>query len=579
VRLATRLFASIALLVAAAVVGSIIATDILLRRHLEAEIADELQREARLLAVFTPADSSKWPEFATLAGGRLGRRVTLIDPEGHVRGDTEFDRASLSHLQNHRDRPEVRAALDSASGVGMNQRLSASTNERQMYVAVRGGPPGLAVVRVSTTLASVDTQVHAWQRAVAAAGLVMLLAAAVVAWMLAGFLARPLLNITAAARDIATGRAAEFPDVSVPELANHVDALRAMHHELERRFHDLRREREESRTLLESLSDGVLAADRRGIVVSINAAARRLLGYGPTEPLPPLAELFHDRQHRALMREIMAGGVVDRRELDFGDRSVVVSARPFEDGGTLLVLNDVTDVRRLETIRSDFVANVSHELKTPLTAIAGYAETLAAETPASSETQRFAQVILENAQRMQRLVDDLLDLSRIESGGWQPEPENVDVEAAAREAWNPFEARASERGVRFETAVKNSAATALVDPDALRQIFTNLFDNALRHTQPKGSIRVVADRAGKDGRCVLIRVADTGSGIPADHLPRIFERFYRVDPGRSRQEGGTGLGLAIVKHLVEAHGGRVEAESELGRGTTILLYFPVVTQS
>jgi len=568
-----------ALLVAAAVVGSIIATDILLRRHLEAEIADELQREARLLAVFTPADSSKWPEFAALAGGRLGRRVTLIDPEGHVRGDTEFDRASLSHLQNHRDRPEVRAALDSASGVGMNQRLSASTNERQMYVAVRGGPPGLAVVRVSTTLASVDAQVHAWQRAVAAAGLVMLLAAAVVAWMLAGFLARPLLNITAAARDIATGRAAEFPDVSVPELANHVDALRAMHHELERRFDDLRREREESRTLLESLSDGVLAADRRGIVVSINAAARRLLGYGPTEPLPPLAELFHDRQHRALMREIMAGGVVDRRELDFGDRSVVVSARPFEDGGTLLVLNDVTDVRRLETIRRDFVANVSHELKTPLTAIAGYAETLAAETPASSETQRFAQVILENAQRMQRLVDDLLDLSRIESGGWQPEPENVDVEAAAREAWNPFEARASERGVRFETAVTNSAATALVDPDALRQIFTNLFDNALRHTQPKGSIRVVAERGGKDGRCVLIRVVDTGSGIPADHLPRIFERFYRVDPGRSRQEGGTGLGLAIVKHLVEAHGGRVEAESELGRGTTILLYFPVVTQS
>ena len=584
-RLATRLFASIALLVAAAVVGSIIATDILLRRHLEAEIADELEREARLLTVFTPADSSKWPEFAALAGGRLGRRVTLIDPEGHVRGDTEFDRASLSRLQNHRDRPEVRAALDSASGVGMSQRLSASTNERQMYVAVRGGPPGLAVVRVSTTLAIVDAQVHAWQRAVAAAGLVMLLAAALVAWLLAGFLARPLLNITAAARDIATGRAAEFPDVRVPELANHVDALRAMHHELERRFDDLRREREESRTLLESLSDGVLAADRRGIVVSINAAARRLLGYGPSEPLPPLAELFHDRQHRALMREIMAGGVVDRRELDFGDRSVVVSARPFEDGGTLLVLNDVTDVRRLETIRRDFVANVSHELKTPLTAIAGYAETLAGETPASSggegESQRFAQVILENAQRMQRLVDDLLDLSRIESGGWRPEPENVDVEAAAREAWNPFAARATERGVRFETAVKNSAATAAVDPDALRQIFTNLFDNALRHTQPKGSIRVVVERAppGKDGGCVLIRVADTGSGIPADHLPRIFERFYRVDPGRSRHEGGTGLGLAIVKHLVEAHGGRMEAESELGRGTTILLYFPVVTQS
>src|SRR2546423_467894 len=403
----------------------------------------------------------------------------------------------------------------------------------------------------------------------------MLLLAALVAWLLAGLLARPLLRITAAARDIATGRAAAFPDVRVPELANHVDALRAMHHELERRFDDLRREREESRTLLESLSDGVLAADRHGTIVSINATARRLLGYGTSEPLPPLTELFHDRQHRTLMREIMAGGVVDHREVDFGDRSVVVSARPFEDGGTLLVLNDVTDVRRLETIRRDFAANVSHELKTPLTAIAGYAETLAAETPASSggESQRFAQVILENAQRMQRLVDDLLDLSRIESGGWQPHAETVDVEAAARDAWSPFAARAGEHGVRFETAVKN-ALIAPIHPDSLRQIFTNLFDNTLRHTQAKGLIRVIAENAGKDSPGVRIRVTDTGSGIPADHLPRIFERFYRVDPGRSRQEGGTGLGLAIVKHLVEAHGGRVEADSELGRGTTILLYFP-----
>jgi PAS domain S-box-containing protein len=574
-RLATRLFASIALLVAAAVVGSIIATDILLRRHLEAEIAAELQREARLLTVLTPADSTRWPEFAILAGRQLGRRVTLIDPEGHVRGDTEFDRASLTHLENHRNRPEVRAAIDSG-GVGMNKRLSVSTNERQMYVAVRGGPPGLAVVRVSTTLAIVDAEVHAWQRAVAAAGIVMLVLAAVVAWLLARALARPLLRITDAAHQIAAGRSAEFPDVHVPELEHHVDALRAMHHELERRFDDLRREREESRTLVESLSDGVLAADRRGNIVSVNTAARRILGYAPAEPLPPLAELFHDREHRALMREIMAGAIVNGRELDFGDHAVLVSARPFEDGGALLVLSDVTDVRRLETVRRDFVANVSHELKTPLTAIAGYAETLAAETPANSETQRFARVILENAQRMQRLVDDLLDLSKIESGGWRPHPARVDLEKAAREAWTQFSARAAERDVSFETTVTDSAGTANVDPEALRQIFTNLFDNALRHTPRQGSIRVHAEPRARE---VIVRVVDTGSGIPAEHLPRIFERFYRVDPGRSRHEGGTGLGLSIVKHLVEAHGGRVEAQSELGRGTTIVLHFPAVTQS
>ena len=567
-KLSTRLFASIALLVAAAVIGSIVATDVVLRRHLKQEIARELEREARLLTDVTPPDSSRWPEFAALAGARLGRRVTLIDPEGHVRGDTEFDRASLAQLQNHRDRPEVRAALDSAGGVGRNERLSASTNESQMYVAVRGGPNGLAVVRVSTSLASVDAQVHAVQRAVAAAGLIMLLAAGLVAWLIAGLMARPLLRIADAARDIAAGRPAKFPDVQVPELANHVDALRAMHHELERRFEDLRREREESRTLVEALSDGVLAADRRGVVVSTNAAARQLLGYDEREPLPPLAELFHDRPHRALMREVLSGAVVEARELGLGDRTVVISARPLQDGGILLVLSDVTDVRRLETVRRDFVANVSHELKTPLTAIAGYAETLVAEAP-DTQAKQFAQTIVENARRMQRLVDDLLDLSRIESGAWAPEPKPLRVQAAALEAWAPFEDRARERRIQLETTPNSD--TIQGDADALRQILTNLFDNALRHTPTGGRIRVATERAGS---ATLIRVTDTGTGIPADHLPRIFERFYRVDPGRSREEGGTGLGLSIVKHLVEAHGGRVEAQSELGRGTTILLYFP-----
>ena len=567
-KLATRLFASIGLLVAAAVIGSILATDVLLRRHLEQEIARELERESRLLAELTPPDSSRWPEFAALAGTRLGRRVTLIDPEGHVRGDTEFDRASLGGLQNHRDRPEVRAALDSARGVGTYERLSASTNEPQMYVAVRGGPPGLAVIRVSTTLVGIDRQVHAVQRAVAGAGLLMLVATGFVAWLIARLMARPLVRIADAARDIAAGRPAEFPDVQVPELAHHVDALRAMHHELERRFEALRREREESRTLVEALTDGVLAADPRGNVISTNAAARRLLGYEKDETLPPLGELFHHRPHRALMREILSGAAIEGRELSLGDRTVVISARPLEDGGTLVVLSDVTHLRRLETVRRDFVANVSHELKTPLTAIAGYAETLAAEAP-DEQARRFANTIVGNARRMQRLVDDLLDLSRIESGAWAPEPKPLGIEAAARDAWAPFADRAADQRVQFETATNSQ--TIRGDPEALRQIFTNLFDNALRHTPPDGRIRVAAEHAGHD---TLIRVSDTGSGIGAEHLPRIFERFYRVDPGRSRQEGGTGLGLAIVKHLVEAHGGHVEAESELGRGTTILLYFP-----
>jgi signal transduction histidine kinase len=568
-KLATRLFASMSLLVAAAVAGSILATDVVLRRYLEAETAAGLEGEARLLATLAPADSGRWAEFARLAGMRVGHRVTLIDPEGRVRGDTDFDRATLPRLENHAGRPEVRSAL--ATGAGRDARVSASTNERQLYVAVRGGPAGLAVVRISASLAAVDARVHILQRAVAGAGVAMLAAAALVAWLLARALARPLLAIAAAARDVAAGRPAAFPDARIPELARHVDALRAMHQELERRFAALRREREESRTLLEALTDGVIATDDRGAVVSANGTARRLLGYGSADPLPPLPELFHDRLHRALVRDVLDGRPVERRELELADRSVLVSARPLEGGGTLLVLSDVTDVRRLEAVRRDFVANVSHELKTPLTSIAGYAETLAAEAPAGSQTADFAKTIVESARRMQRLVDDLLDLSRIESGGWRPQPRVMEVETAAQDAWAPFADRATAGRVRFATAVAAEAHALAVDPDALRQIFTNLFDNALRHTPAGGSIRLTAELT-KDG--IVLGVTDTGAGIPADQLPRIFERFYRVDPGRARQQGGTGLGLAIVKHLVEAHGGRVEAESAVGRGTTIRMHFP-----
>jgi two-component system, OmpR family, phosphate regulon sensor histidine kinase PhoR len=572
-KLATRLFLSMSLLVAAAVIGSIIAADAVLRSDLEAETATTLEAEARLLAAFLPADSTRWPEIARTAGQQLGRRVTLIDPGGRVRGDAEFDRVALAGLENHAGRPEVRAALD--TGVGRAERLSASTNARQLYVAVRGGPPGIAVVRVSASLAGIDARIHTVQRAALGAGLLMLIAAGLVAWLIAGALARPLVQIAGAARDFAAGRPAVLPDSRIPELARHVDALRTMHEELDHRFAELRHERQESRTLLEALSDGVIAADARGAIVSANAAARRLLEFRPGDPLPPLTELFHDQQHRALIREVLEGRAVERREMDMGERTVLVSGRTLPDGGALLVMSDVTDMRRLETMRRDFVANVSHELKTPLTAIAGYAETLAGEADPSSQIAGFAATIGQNARRMQLLVDGLLDLSRIESGTWQPQRSVVEIDAAARDAWAPFAERAASAHIRFHTTIPREAHALSADPDALRQVFTNLFDNALRHTPAGGTIGVAAE-VQSDG--VAVSVTDTGNGIPPEHLPRIFERFYRVDQGRARHQGGTGLGLAIVKHLVEAHGGHVEAESVLAHGTTIRLHFPAVTK-
>jgi two-component system phosphate regulon sensor histidine kinase PhoR len=570
VKLVTRLFITTSLLLAVAVGGSIVAADRLLRRYLEEEIAHGLEREARLVAMLLPGDSLAWPEAARALGQQIGHRVTLIDPTGKVRGDTEFDRASLSQLENHLMRPEVQRAIG-GGGTGRDERLSASTNERRLYVAVRGGPPGLAVVRVSTTLAAVDDQVGRVQRAVALAGLAALLATALFGWLFSREVARPLVELAGAARAIAAGQSPRFPQSRAPEVAQHILALRAMHEELDLRFAELRREREETATLIETMADGVLAADARGGIVTLNTAARRLLGYGPADQLPPLAELFHDKPARELVDAILSGREAEPVDLALDHRALLIAGRALPNGGALLVIRDVTDLRRLETVRRDFVANVSHELKTPLTSIAGYAETLATEVGTGTQSERFAQTILSNARRMQRLVDDLLDLSRIESGGWQPVPEPVDIVTVARETWAPFADRARDRRIDFTVAPPGNGATLAADPDALRQILTNLFDNALRYT-PSGGRIVVA--AGPTAGGMLLSVSDNGSGITGQHLPRVFERFYRADPARSRDQGGTGLGLAIVKHLVEAHGGWVDAQSAPGRGTTIRMVFP-----
>jgi two-component system, OmpR family, phosphate regulon sensor histidine kinase PhoR len=570
VRLATRFFASASLLVAATVLGLTLAADRILRRELESQIAAGLEREAELVAQEVTEDSTTWPDLAIRLGNLIGHRVTLIDARGRVRGDTEFPVDALGGLENHGHRPEVLAA--ETRGEGSAERLSVSTNQRRLYVAVRGIRPGIAIVRLSATLDTVDEEIGTIQQAVLFAGVVAIGLAALLAWVGSRHYARPLIGLTNAAQAIAEERPPVFPDSRIPEIAQHTRALRAMHSELDARFAALRREREESAALVEAMSDGVIATDARGAIRTCNTAARRLLRLDPAAPPPPLAELFHDTAARALVSDLRAGRDVAQRELRLAERAVVVTGRPLPDGGSLLVLRDISDLRRLETVRRDFVANVSHELKTPLTAIAGYAETLVAEAAPESQNGRFATTILTHARRMQRLVEDLLDLSRIESGGWSPHPEPVEVVASSRDAWAPFAERARQAGVEFAVSAAPGAERIDVDGDAWRLVLTNLFDNALRYMPAGGRLSVSA--RSTQGGAVEVAVADSGSGIPAEHLPRIFERFYRVDPSRSREEGGTGLGLAIVKHLVEGHGGYATAESAPGRGTTIRLVFP-----
>ena len=539
-----------------------------LRRDLEGDIAGSLEREARLIREALPADSTGWDDAVHRLALENGHRLTLIDRTGRVRADSDFPPGPLPAIENHAGRPEVRAALAGQPGVAT--RRSETVGRLLMYVAVPGGP---GVVRVAANLAQVDEIVRRAQGAVAGAALLALLVGTVLALVAGRSIAQPLAGIAGAARAIAAGAPPRFPRSGISEIDVLVQSLRQMHQQLGDRFDELRREQAESAALVESMVEGVIAADGRGHILTANPAARRLLGYGATGALPELPALFRVKAAREVVDVVLEGQAIQDRQLEMDGRVLLVNARPLPAGGAVLVLHDLTEVRRLENVRRDFVANVSHELKTPLTSISGYAETLLGDTADAATTQRFLGTILSNARRMQRLVDDLLDLSRIEAGRWQPNRTEVDVAAVARESWAALAVRAEVHHVELVLDVAPDATVVPADLDAVRQILTNLMDNSLRHTPAGGRITCLARRIPG---AVSVAIRDNGTGITQDHLPRIFERFYRADSSRSRDEGGTGLGLAIVKHLVEAHGGRVSAESERGRGTTVTCVFPDV---
>jgi two-component system, OmpR family, phosphate regulon sensor histidine kinase PhoR len=275
---------------------------------------------------------------------------------------------------------------------------------------------------------------------------------------------------------------------------------------------------------------------------------------------------------REVVDAVLEGRAVQDRELEFDGRSVLMNARPLPSGGAVLVIHDLTDLRRLEAVRRDFVANVSHELKTPLAAIRGYAETLrdgALDEPPTA--RRFTERILNQCQRLQELLDDLLTLSRLEGLAPALERETVDLGAVVRHAVELLSPAAREKRVAIEVDAL-PVLPLLGDSDGIERLLLNLLDNAIKYNRAGG--RVMVRLSQTDGEA-LLEVSDTGIGIPPESLPRIFERFYRVDKGRAREEGGTGLGLAIVKHVVTAAGGRVEATGARGEGLTVRCVFPV----
>ncbi|MGB5527385.1 MAG: ATP-binding protein [Gemmatimonadota bacterium] len=533
-----------------------------LRPRLELEVEESLAHQARVMhaTIGTQAFSDS---LADALGEASGSRVTLIDRTGRVVGDSEVGADRLPEVENHAARPEVAAALQGRTGSAI--RSSETVSLRLLYVAM---PDPRGVLRVSVPLSRADALVMRSRQWVLAGGLVTLLLAGLLGRRLVRFWQRPVTHLRDTLDAIGrgeVGRRVGFEGGGVlASVGRSVDETAAR---VEQRVADLSREATDLNGMFDELEDGVAQVDRDGLIVRANDAFEGWIGR-PELTGERIGSLFRDPGNVTAVQAAIAGEP-GSNESTIGTRTVLLTSRP-DAHGALVVLRDLTRTRQLEGIRRDFVANVSHELKTPLTNILGFSEAIAEDDEVPVGPRGFATRIVANSRRMQALVDDLLDLSRIESGAWKPEPVALELGTVTREVWSTFDRRPDDPGVALNVAAPEGLVVH-ADPDALRQILRNLLDNALRYAPASTAVSV---SAAHEDNSVRIVVEDEGPGIPTAHLERVFERFYRVDAARSREAGGTGLGLSIVKHLVGAHGGEIGIESEVGNGTRVWIVFP-----
>lgn len=535
---------------------------------LQSSVEQDLQAEALsfLASSERVAGLSQEPEqrVQELSDLFCDYRFTQVDSSGKVLGDSVLDPTTL---ESHEQRPEIVQAF--ATGTGWDKRSSATMGARMLYVARRMGDG--TVMRVQITLSQVRSLMGA--QLVAVLGGVA--AALAVSLALAGSFARRLLEpidqVTSGLRDMRGGdygRPLMAPgyDEFVP-LVNTVNSLRYTIHKT---MDTLSLEKEKLEYLMDTMRQGVAVVDEENRIVLCNNSARLL--FGPTESLEgrSLLNLTHNLEIcRAVERcaQDKTAALVDV-DLAALERIYSASVTPVNtswlSGGVMVVFTDVTDSRRAEELRRDFIANASHELKTPVTSIRGFAELLTSGLVTSeSQTADYLERIRAESARMDQLLGDVLSLSVLESGKVRREPQELALSQVAQEVARALAGKAKDAQVELQV---EGEATLTADRDEMLRLLTNLVENAVKYNRPGG--RVTVRLASREGRAV-IEVEDTGIGIPEGDLSRVFERFYRVDKGRSRVVGGTGLGLAIVKHLVWDYQGLLEIKSKLGEGTTV----------
>jgi two-component system phosphate regulon sensor histidine kinase PhoR len=552
--------------------------DLMLGGAWEASLRSEIERnliqKTQLLAhrVETDRSGHSLADIAAQEGQAAGARVTIIDPTGKVLADSE---SSPGTIEDVSQRKEFAAAL--SGNVGLDQRRSATLGIPFLYIAA---PVSGGAVRLAYPLSDVENVSVQVRRRLELASSLAFLFALFVAAIASQWTAQRLERIVHVADRIAQGDLqARILEPSQDEIGRVAGAIDKTARRVEQSFAAVVSSQRQLETLLNSMQDAVIAVSDHGLVQWANQPMNRLVPQG-TRLQQPVVETIRDPDFLATVKEAISTREVKtaRATSVVPGRAFDVTAAPLPDGGAVAVLRDLTETERVEKTRRDFIANVSHELRTPLTSIQGYAETLLDTTPENgAPTREFLEIIRKNSSRMSRLTEDLLTLARVESGETRFDVEPVPPAELLHDAEESFReiARTHNIDLRIQNLpVPENLPPVLADREAIHQVFSNLIDNALKYGAAGGRI-VLGARSVP--HAVEFAVQDFGAGIASEHLPRLFERFYRVDKARSRESGGTGLGLAIAKHIMLAHGGSIRAESELAHGSTFLFTLPTAS--
>ncbi len=558
-----------------------------LRRNYERAGFEQLASIARIALAIPPEPSALPPSpsedspalrewVAKMAAS--GVRVTVIASDGKVLGDSQ---SNIQTMENHADRPEIRDAF--AKGDGQSSRHSVSVDKNLLYYAVRysvsGGPP--VVFRFALPQQAVDQELWEFRRRLWLASLVMLFVTGIASLLISQSFSGRVERLEKFSLRVAEG---DFRPIEADRTGDGLEALavslNATAARLDRTIRTLTEERNLSSAILGSMVEGVAVVNSSERLLFENTGFAQILGLDvPPQSGSALVEVVRQTELLEAVRAVVQGEPRVETEIVTGTlrqhffAATVASVRAADTLGAVIVLHDITELRKLERVRRDFVANVSHEFKTPLTAIQGFAETLLGGAIDDPQNRlRFLEIILEHSRRLARLTDDLLKLSKMDADKLELEIRRLSVAQFVESCIETTQRTAAEKDLRVSVNLQQPLPDIAADRRRLAEVLQNLLDNAMQYTPAGGQIMVGASANGAE---VTITVSDTGIGIPKADQSRIFERFYRVDVARSREVGGTGLGLSISKHLVEAHGGRIWVESEVGQGSQFHFTVPI----